>query len=406
MPTNRKDDDRAVRARVEEWFDALHQADTERLGEMLTGDAVWMPPGTPAVTGRPEVVDRLAEQLDRHRPHVQVELDEVRVAEDLAYVRLRERGRWSPTGAGQVLRVAQKNLFVLFRTGGTWRVGRWIGNFDHEPEPEAPARLVLAGPGFRIALLGTPRVRVAQALESSNGDGEVQWPLRKALKIVAFLAHERDFEAAREDLIDAVWPEADEETIEKNFHPTLSHLRRTLIRAWEELLGPPAPKPLVHTAGVYRLNPEIGWRVDALELEEHFEEARQARGVGEEEAALARLEAARTLYRGPFLQGVYEAWTGIPRDRYQRLYQEVLRELADLYIERDRLTDALDAYRMILLEDPLQERVHVSLMRLYGRQGRRDLVRRQYERLSTLLTEELGVQPLPQSTEEYHRLMR
>ena len=36
---------------------------------------------------------------------------------------------------------------------------------------------------------------------------------------------------------------------------------------------------------------------------------------------------------------------------------------------------------------------------------RRDLVRRQYDRLSNLLLEELGVAPMPETTREYHKLM-
>ena len=44
-------------------------------------------------------------------------------------------------------------------------------------------------------------------------------------------------------------------------------------------------------------------------------------------------------------------------------------------------------------------------MRLYAARGRRDLVRRQYERLSLLLRTELGIEPLPETAEEYHRLM-
>ena len=54
---------------------------------------------------------------------------------------------------------------------------------------------------------------------------------------------------------------------------------------------------------------------------------------------------------------------------------------------------------------PAEERVHVAVMRLYGQQGRRDLVRRQYDNLCRVFLEELGVAPMPQTTREYHRLM-
>ena len=45
-------------------------------------------------------------------------------------------------------------------------------------------------------------------------------------------------------------------------------------------------------------------------------------------------------------------------------------------------------------------------MELYARQGRRDLVRRQFIRLQELLVDELNVQPLEQTQERYHQLMR
>jgi DNA-binding SARP family transcriptional activator len=44
-------------------------------------------------------------------------------------------------------------------------------------------------------------------------------------------------------------------------------------------------------------------------------------------------------------------------------------------------------------------------MRIYALQGRRDLVRRQYDNLCRVYLEELGVSPGDETTAEYHRLM-
>ncbi len=44
-------------------------------------------------------------------------------------------------------------------------------------------------------------------------------------------------------------------------------------------------------------------------------------------------------------------------------------------------------------------------MRLYAQQGRRDLVRRQYDKLCGILLEELGVPPAMETTQGYHQLM-
>jgi DNA-binding SARP family transcriptional activator len=65
----------------------------------------------------------------------------------------------------------------------------------------------------------------------------------------------------------------------------------------------------------------------------------------------------------------------------------------------------MDVYRAVLVEDPLQESAHLALMEVYARQGRRDLVRRQYERLCALLRAELGAEPLLRTTLAYHTLM-
>lgn len=252
-------------------------------------------------------------------------------------------------------------------------------------------------PVYSLGLLGSPFAR------RRDLDGtviELDCRLRRSFQVLAYLASSPGLEAGREEVMEAIWPTEGERTIERNFHPTLSHLRRALEAGNEQ-----AVPPLLHRKGVYRLNPDLTWEVDALELDRRTEEGRARLAQGDPAAAADLWEGAWRLYRGPFLQGSYEAWVMERRERYQRLYLELLRDLGDLYLRLERPEPAMDAYRSVLLEDPLQERIHLAVMRLYASQGRRDLVRRQYDRLCTLLLEELGVEPLPQTTREYHRLM-
>lgn len=257
--------------------------------------------------------------------------------------------------------------------------------------------------GYRVMLLGGGRMSF---VDRERGESrEIEWPLRRALKALALLAVSPGLEVPRDDLIEALWPEADEARIERNFHPTLSHLRRSLAAPWRAVRGEEAPNPILYADRAYRLNPKIHWEVDTRELARALETGRRLAQAGQREAAVERLELGRGLYRGPFLEGAYDAWVMSHRERCQQLYLDLLRELGNLLSEMEQLTEAVDAYRQVLIEDPLQERVHVSLMRLYARQGRRDLVRRQYDRLTDLLAEELGVEPLAQATEEYVRLM-
>src|SRR5829696_886779 len=264
------------------------------------------------------------------------------------------------------------------------------------PGPEPPSRADASRLVYRLGLLGSP---IAQ-LRDANGERPLDWRLRRSFQILAFLGSSPELEATREDLIEAIWPTEGERTIERNFHPTLSHLRRALEAGREEAIP-----PLLHRKGVYRLNPDLVWEVDALELDRRMEEGRARLAQGDPTATAEIWEGAWRLYRGPFLQGTYEAWATERRERYQRLYLELLRDLGDLNLRLERPEQAMDAYRSVLLEDPLQERVHLAVMRLYASQGRRDLVRRQYDNLCRILLEELGVAPLPETTREYHRLM-
>jgi len=250
---------------------------------------------------------------------------------------------------------------------------------------------------YRVRLFGGPTVRQLTA----DGEREVGWKLRRSFQVLAFLASSPDLQAGREELEEAVWPSDGERTIDRNFHPTLSHLRRAL----ERQRGGSVPQPLLFRAGIYRLNPEIEWHIDLQDFNRLVAQGHELADRGEDGAAADCWQGAWKLYRGPFLQGYFQAWVTSRREACQQAYVELLRDLGDLSVRLERSEDALDSYRAVLLEDSLQERTHVAVMRLYAAQGRRDLVRRQYERLCTLLLDELGVEPLPETVQEYHRLM-
>lgn len=258
-------------------------------------------------------------------------------------------------------------------------------------EPEADRTV------YRLGLLGAP---IAVEL-GPDGERNLEARLRRSFLVLAYLASTPGLEAGREELIEAIWPMEGEHTIERNFHPTLSHLRRALE-------GPRRERrltPLLFRTGVYRLNPEITWEVDVVDFTRLIEEGKTLAKRGELPAAAQAWSAAWRLYRGPFLLGHYDAWAAARREVYQRQYLELLRDLGDLFLRLDRHEEAMDAYRSVLLEDPLQERIHLAVMRLYAAQGRRDLVRRQWDRLCSQLLDELGLEPMRDTTEEYHRLI-
>jgi DNA-binding SARP family transcriptional activator len=252
-------------------------------------------------------------------------------------------------------------------------------------------------PDVRIALLGGARVERRDA--DSDRLVEVGWTFKRPLRILAYLASAPDLQASREEIVSILWPEASEEAIQRNLHPAVSWLRRTVWPGCE-----PGGVVLLRD-GVYSLDPSLRWEVDVRSFLERIEEGARHEARGRVEAAEASWEAAWRLYQGAFLQGWSDRWILAQRDELQLRFTDLLRRLGDLKARLGRLTDAEDAYRTLLLEDPLEEGVHVSIMRIYAVRGRLDLVNRQYQRLRQVLLQELGVEPSPPTVDVFNDLM-
>ena len=83
----------------------------------------------------------------------------------------------------------------------------------------------------------------------------------------------------------------------------------------------------------------------------------------------------------------------LQRERFQRLYLELLERLAESYTAQGEYERALGhAGRQVEL-DPLRENAHRQLMRLLALSGRRSEALAQYARCRSLLDKELDVQP-------------
>lgn len=251
-------------------------------------------------------------------------------------------------------------------------------------------------PALQVTLFGLAR---ALAVEGESRR-EIRWPLRKAFRLFAYLASTPQLAASQQDLIEAVWGDEPVSSVERNFHPTLSHLRKALVGDTRRF-----PRPIERAAGIYRLSSEIDWRIDVWDFEALVLRSRQRQEANDLHGAIELGQNAWRLYQGPFLEGLDAPWIETRRERFRFEYVELLRRLGEWLSESNEPGRALDAYRAGLIADPLQERVHVAVMRLYARQGRRDLLRRQYERLSSLLREELRREPAAETLAEYHRLM-
>jgi predicted ATPase/DNA-binding SARP family transcriptional activator len=240
-----------------------------------------------------------------------------------------------------------------------------------------------------IHLLGRSRV-VVDGVEIDEG----AWERRKAKHLVQFLAAQPTHRAHREEILDALWPDADPRAAS-------GHLRKALHAA-RRALRPGGASGEVDRFLVYR-DQHVSLRPEALSVDvDEFE--RRAHAALKEPAAEA-YEHALAAYGGDLLSDdPYEAWAAARREQLIDLRCELLSRFARLCVAARRLDRAVGLLRDLLAHDPLNEEIHRRLMVLYTHDGRRDLALRQYRQCRETLRSELDCDPDPTTVALYEQI--
>jgi ATP/maltotriose-dependent transcriptional regulator MalT/DNA-binding SARP family transcriptional activator len=227
------------------------------------------------------------------------------------------------------------------------------------------------------------------------------WRLTKALHILCYVASRRNHRAAKDTLVELFWEDAEPETVAKNFHPTISHLRKALNA------GQVVKKDFVlYREGAYLLNPQYQYRIDTEEFEKLLADAREARRSNDREGAAQLLTEAIRLYRGDFLEEFYYNWIEELQSYYKDLYLEALKELIAYHGERGDYEQVIRYGQIILQRDAYQEEVHCQVMEAHVKSGNRAAAIEQFDGLRRMLRRELGVEPLPATIAKYESLIR
>jgi len=247
---------------------------------------------------------------------------------------------------------------------------------------------------LRLYFLGPPRIeRDGQTIEPDT---------RKATALLAYLAVTGQFQT-RDALAALLWPDMDDQHARAALRRTLSSLRA--------FVGDAALYVSRDGLGV---NPDGLWcDVTAFEAAV-VETGRHAHTHAPDKPCpdcIARLEAAVALYRDAFLSGfslrdsaAFDDWQVAVGEGLRRSLTTALARLVAAHSAAGAFDRAADHARRWLAVDPLREEAHRWLMRLYAWNGARDLALRQYREAVRVLDEELGVEPLPETTALYEAI--
>jgi LuxR family maltose regulon positive regulatory protein len=265
-------------------------------------------------------------------------------------------------------------------------------------QPAAPVVAVAAQPvtDLTINMLGHVEIFRDPALPLTM---EV-WTTRRARDILCFIASRPHRRASKDLIIDTFWGEADFEAVEKNFHPTISHIRKALNH--KQTLK---QNFVIYRDGDYQLSSNFSYRIDTEAFDRLLGEGETARRARDFDACVKAFEAAIALYRGEFMKGGYDLWMEEPRAYYGEQYIRMLVVLTEIAQKNDDWSQALELAQKILRDDPFREDIHCKVMRAYAALGNRVAVREQFETLREVLKKELGVEPAAETVRLYKELV-
>lgn len=227
------------------------------------------------------------------------------------------------------------------------------------------------------------------------------WTTRRARDIFCYIATRKHRRVAKDILIEAFWGNEELEAVEKNFHPTISHIRKAL-NSRQQL----KQNFIVFRDGAYQLNPEFTYFIDSEAFLAAIVAAEAAKKEKDDQAVRENLERAYGLYRGEFLEGSYEDWAEEQRHFYRDQFSRVLNGLAKLSVAEKQWTSALKFAGEILAIDPYREDLHRLAMKVLSAQGKPAAVKKHYEDMQTLLKQELGIEPSAETKRVFKELMK
>ena len=213
--------------------------------------------------------------------------------------------------------------------------------------------------------------------------------LPRTLPLWAYLLLNRKDPIPRDSLAYAFWPDVLENEARANLRRHLYDLRR--------ILPPERPgTPWLLTENkVVQWNPASTYWLDVSEFEQLSASGSQPE----------RLVEAVQLYGGELLQGVYDDWVFIERERLRNLLLGDLERLVLHSRARRDYPQAIAYAQKYLLNDPLSEDAVRWLVALRCESGDRPGALQEYHRFELQLKAELGIPPMPE-TEALFRALR
>jgi predicted ATPase/DNA-binding SARP family transcriptional activator len=247
---------------------------------------------------------------------------------------------------------------------------------------------------LKITLLGAPQIEIDHA--------PIEVDTRKAVALLAYLAVTGVVQS-RDSLAALLWPDSDQSSARAALRRTLSVLRKAVgadkLDVSRESIGISAAA-------------DVWCDVDQFhrDLERLGTHGHPASEVCQD--CLPILEQAVELVHDHFMAGFslrdsleFDNWQFYQAESLRKELAESLEKLSLVYAQQGDYQSALKYARRWSAAEPLLEEAHRLLIKLYAWSDQRNLALHQYQECVRILDQELGVQPLDETTQLYQAVL-
>jgi len=232
-----------------------------------------------------------------------------------------------------------------------------------------------------------------------DGQRVTDWRGQRTQSLIQFLTAHRHRSVPRDELITAVWPDADEDCGRHRLHQAVYELRRTL-RAID-----PDRSPIVCIDGGYRVDDEVPIWVDVDEFDDLASAASRCFAAERSDEAIELGQRALKLYRGDFLSQVTAAdWTTAERNRLRTRFVQLGIHVGDLLARCGDHAAALAVIDPVLSMEPWNEDATVIKMHCHAHSGARSMAAAAYRSCAEALNGEFGMTPAAQTIRAYDEI--
>jgi DNA-binding SARP family transcriptional activator len=246
---------------------------------------------------------------------------------------------------------------------------------------------------LEVSLFGKLYIRCAGKTADAFG-------VRKVQELLCYLLINRRVPHHREVLATLLWEDASASQSKQYLRKTLWQLQAALDK-----LTPDAELLIVDNEWI-QFNAAAEFWLDLADFEQSYARSQSTAGSELDPQLADALHRSVGLYHGDLLQGWYQEWCLVERERFQIMYLSMLDKLMDYCVAQGAYGRGVQYGMQILRVDLARERTYRQLMYLHALAGDRAGALRCYERCVAVLAAELGVEPTGSTVALYDQLCK